>query len=688
MEQFSLLRDLLVVFAVSGVVVFLLQRIHIPAVVGLLVAGLIVGPSGLGLIGNIEEVDRLAEVGVVVLLFTVGLEFSLSRLLAMWRPMLSVGLPQVAVCVAGVLAATWWHLGSFGPALFAGMLVAMSSTAVVLKVLADRGELGTPQGRLAVAVLLVQDLLVTVFMLVIPLLAPAAARGETSTAVSLARGFFVLALILVGSRYLLGPLLFQVVRTRNRELFLSLIFLLCVGTAMLTAWAGLSLALGAFLAGLALSESEYAHQMFSEVTPFRDTLSSLFFVSVGMLLDLRFVASHAPLVVGSVLAVLALKFLAGAVPTLASGYPLRISVLTGVALLQVGEFSFVLAGRGIQLGLVSPANYQTFLATAVLTMVLTPFLIAAGPTLADRLSGIRWLDRWSKGRFEPDSAGVSEGLRDHVIIVGYGLGGRNLARVLRSVEIPYVILELNPEAVRRLQGQGEPIQYGDCTREDVLRHVGIARSRMMVLVISDMAATRRAISTARRLNARLRIVARTRYSSQIDELKALGADEIIPEDFVASVEIFSRVLRAYQVPRNQILDLIDRIRSDQYEALRGLRPSKLNLLQQEIAEQAEVETCLIRPGSPAEGRTVGDLQLRATTGATLIAIRRAGRLMTNPAADEGLRPGDTAILFGDREQVDRASAFLDLTMWGSPHGGPPPGTSGMDGADHPIPDCG
>lgn len=670
MDHFPVLQDLLVVFAVSGVVVFLLHRLKIPAVVGLLGAGLIVGPYGLGLVGEVEQVRLLAEVGVVVLLFTVGLEFSLSRMLAMWKVMFAVGLPQVLVCVVVGAVATRWRLGGMGPAVFVGMLVAMSSTAVVIKVLTDRGELGAPQGRLAIAVLLLQDLLVTVFMIVIPLLAP---KGDSDASIwlPLARGVAVVVGVLAGSRYLVTPLLYHVVRTRNRELFLSTIFLMCVGTAVLTAWAGLSLALGAFLAGLALSESEYAHQMFSEVSPFRDTLSSLFFVSVGMLLDLRFVANHLTGVAFAVVGVQALKFLAAAVPTLATGYPLRIAVLTGAALAQVGEFSFVMAGRGVELGVLGPEAYQTFLATAVLTMALTPLLIAGGPLLADRLTSIPALDRWARGRFEPETKTAAGGLSDHVIIVGYGLGGRNLARVLRSVEIPYVILELNPDSVRRLQGLGEPIQYGDGTRPDVLHHAGIERAKALVLVTSDGAATRRAVQLARRLNPNLHIVARTRYATQIDELRALGADEIIPEDFVSSVEIFARVLREYHVPRNQILDLIDRIRSDQYEALRGLRPAKLNLLQQEIADQAEVETCLIRPDSPASGRTVSQLDLRASTGATLIAVRRAGRLLTNPDAGLTLQEGDVAVLFGDREQVDKASTLLDPAMFGPSADGRP-----------------
>lgn len=656
MEHFHVLKDLLVVFCVAGAVIFLFHRVRIPAVVGLLVSGLVAGPTGLALVGDDAQVELLAEIGVVILLFTVGLEFSLSRLIEMWRTMLAVGLPQVFICVGLVSLVMWFNLRAIGPAIFVGMLIAMSSTAIVLKVLTDRGELGTPSGRMVIAVLLVQDLLVIPFTLLMPLLSGQGANGS-SPWWPLARGLGVVILVLVGSRYVLTPLLHQVVLTRNRELFLISIFLMCIGTAMLTAWAGLSLALGAFLAGLALSESEYAHQMFSEVAPFRDTLSSLFFVSVGMLLDLRYVFAHSGLVLLLVVAVVVVKFLAAALPTVATGYPLRVAAVTGMGLAQVGEFSFVMAQRGSELALIRPEHYQAFLATAVVTMMLTPLLIAGSPRLARRITALPSLSRFDSRRQLPD-APVGPEIQDHVIIVGFGVGGRNLARVLRSVEIPYTILEMNPEAVRRSKAQGEPIHFGDSTRAEILEHLGLARARVLVVMISDPAALRRTVQLARRLNPALHIMVRTRFVTEIDDLRSLGANEVVPEDFVSSVEIFSRVLRDYRIPRNQILDLIEHIRSDHYEALRGLRPARLNQLHQEIAKRSEVDSCSIAAGSPAAGRTLSELHLRAETGATLLGVRRNGEMVTNPDAAFRFEPGDVAILFGDRDQVARASRLL------------------------------
>ncbi|WP_152050017.1 cation:proton antiporter domain-containing protein [Tautonia marina] len=662
MEHFEFLYDLLIVYAVAGLVVFAFQRMHIPPVVGLLVAGLVVGPSGLGLVGDQERVQLLAEVGVVVLLFTIGLEFSLSRLKTLGREMLAIGVPQVVLCVAVPTLATRWYLGAWGPALFTGMLVAMSSTAVVLKILIERGEVGTPHGKIAVAVLLLQDLLVMVFMLAVPLLSPEAGEeGWEGVLGQLGLGIGVVFGILIGSQFVIPPILLRVVQTRNRELFLIFIFLFCIGMATLTAWAGLSLALGAFLAGLAISESEYAHQTLAEVLPFRDTLSSLFFVSVGMLLDLGFLASHLPLVTVTVLAIVALKFVAVAMPSWLVGYPLRTGTLVGLSLAQIGEFSFVLANRGMEAGLLQTDDYQAFLASAVLTMALTPILIAFGPTASTGLEQIPVVHRLAEKRQsrrrieEPDLP--AESIGDHVIIAGFGVAGRNLSRVLQGVDIPYVILEMNPDSVRRLRGQGQPIFYGDCTRASVLEHAGIDRAKMVVVVISDPDATRRAVRMARFLNPNLYIVARVHDIEDIDELRRLGADEVIPENFVTSIELFDRVLVEYQVPRNLILDLIDRVRSDQYQILRSARPVRLDM-PFSLAEGAAVESCLIPVQSPAVGRSIAEVRLRTLSGATILAIRRGSTDLVNPDPEIRLNGGDVVVLFGERSQLDLAIALL------------------------------
>lgn len=582
------LADLVVVFAVTAVVVFAFGRARLPSVVGLLVSGVLVGPYGLSLVADVESVKLLAEIGVVVLLFTVGLEFSMSRLVVMLPLMGRIGLPQVVGTTALVTLATWWYLGTLAQAVFAGLLVAMSSTAIVLKLLADRGETGTPHGRIAVAVLLLQDLLVVVAMLAVPLLADAAGTKPPADAAfaggaghgaplfanpvaAVVVGLAVVAAVLVAGRRLVPTVLHEVVRQRNRELFLITVVLVCLGTAAITAQVGLSLALGAFLAGLSLAESEYGYQAFTEVLPFRDTLASLFFVSVGMLLDIRFLVANAGLVAVTVVAIVVAKTVVTALPAWLAGSPPRTSLLAGAGIAQVGEFSFVLGSRGAEAGLLTADDYQTFLAAAVLTMAVTPLVTAALPEVCE------WLVErggWGGWLAESSADAGGPGLADHVIIAGFGLNGRNLATALGEFGVRHVILELNPETVRRERLAGRDIRYGDCTRAAVLAHAGLERARAFVIAISDPASTRRSVRVARELAPAVRIFVRTEYVSEVDELEALGADEVVPAEFETALAIFDRVLGMYEVPPETIDGMVAKMRLENYGFLRTIPPPR------------------------------------------------------------------------------------------------------------------
>jgi CPA2 family monovalent cation:H+ antiporter-2 len=658
------LADLLVVFAVTAVVVFVFGRFHIPSVVGLLASGLVVGPYGLSLVADIESVQTLAEVGIVVLLFTVGLEISLSRLLVMLPLMVRIGLPQVVGTTAIVAAATWWYLGTLSQAIFAGILVAMSSTAIALKMLGDRGETGAPHGRIAVAVLLLQDLLVVAAMLAIPFLAAtvgvvpdhvATGRGAPSVGASLAAvlaGFAVVATLLAAGRAVVPVVLHAVVRTHNRELFLITIVLVCLGTAAVTAQVGLSLALGAFLAGLMLSESEYGHQAFTEVLPFRDTLASLFFVSVGMLLDIRFLAANAALVAVTVVAIGVAKTLATAVPAAVAGFPPRTGLLAGAAIAQVGEFAFVLAARGAELGLLDARDHQTFLAAAVATMAVTPLVSAALPAWLGRLGRLPELAGWL--REPPPETGRTEAT-GHVVIAGFGLNGRNLAAGLAECGVPYVVLELNPQAVRTHAARGVDIRFGDCTRSAVLAHAGLTLARALVIAISDPASTRRSVAAARALAPGVRIIVRTEHAADVDDLVALGADEVVPAEFETAVSIFERVLDLYAVPEGTIDELATRLRLENYGFLRS-RPRR-SPARPHDPESSGV--CHVPAGGSAVGRSIGGLAVRTATGATVIAVQRAGGTATNPGPGFVFESGDTVALVGTPDERRRGRDLLE-----------------------------
>jgi CPA2 family monovalent cation:H+ antiporter-2 len=654
----SALRDLVIILALSIGILLFSHRLRLPAIVGLLLTGVIVGPYGLRLIHDIEVVESLAEAGVILLLFTIGIEFSLHTLLNLKRIVgiagtLQVGLSMAAACTAARL------LGRSNPeAVLWGFLVALSSTAIVLKLLGERGETDSPHGRIAVGVLILQDLSVVPMMFLLPLLSGTAAGPEASLGWVMGKAVLILAAVLISARLVIPPLLHQVVRTRSHELFVLSIVVICFGTAWLTSLAGLSLALGAFIAGILISESDYGQQALADVLPLRDLFSSLFFVSVGMLLNVGFALQHAATIMLIVIGLVLGKSITGAVATLAMGYPPRTAVLTGLALAQIGEFSFVLARAGMAAGLIGEGMYQVFVAAAVITMLAAPFLLRVAPIVADGAAQLP-LARWLQGRdrLEEEATGIA--LTDHVIIAGFGLNGRNVARALAAAHIPYLVLEMNPETVRAERQKGTPIAYGDASQQAVLRHAHIDTTRVIVVAISDAAATRRVVELARRLNPGVYIIARTRYSQEVAPLSGLGANEAIPEEFETSIEIFARVLRRYLVPREEIERQIAAIREDGYEILRQIRPPPLawHEVQRHLAD-LEVETFRIEATAPASGRTLAELHIREHLGITVLAIQRDGETLTNPWGGTLLQAGDLVITLGKPTQFAEAAPLF------------------------------
>ncbi|HLV22664.1 MAG TPA: cation:proton antiporter [Polyangiaceae bacterium] len=656
--EFQFLEDLLVVLALGGVVVYLLRLIKLPPIVGLLLAGAAMGPHGMSLVGDVHRVEILAEIGVIFLLFTIGLEFSLAQLLKMWRVLLGAGGGQVLLTIGAVAGVTFAMGNAPGKAAFFGFLAAMSSTAIVLRLLGERAELGTPVGRIALGILLFQDLCIVPLMLLTPYLAGAGGGGSALLG-TLAKAAAVVVGVVLLARWVVPPVLMRVVKTRSRELFLTLLLVLCLGTAYLTSLSGLSLALGAFLAGLAISESEYSHQAMAEAIPFRDAFGSLFFISIGMLMDAVFVAQNLPLVLAVVLAILAIKTLTAALPAFAIGYPLHLALTAGFSLSQVGEFAFVLSRSGRSLELIDSTEYQVFLSGSVLTMVVTPGLLHLGRVLAKRLPQ-KALGMGAKNEELGERPSAHPDLHDHVVIAGYGVNGQNLARALAAADIPYVILEMNPETVRAARGRGEPIHYGDCTRAPVLQGLGIEKARMYVVAISDPASTRQSVSLARSHNAALFILVRTRFVAEMAELRKLGADEVIPEEFETSIEIFARVLDRFSVPKNLILDLVSQVRGGMYDMLRSPRSSRRSLMAGlEGLEGVQIERLYVKQGSSAEGQSLAELQLRQATGASVLAIQRAGQVHGNPPADYRLLAGDVLMVVGDQKAIDAALEVVD-----------------------------
>ena len=658
--QYPLLRDLAIIFAGSLLVILVFHRLKLPALPGFIVAGVLLGPNALGLVSDVHQVESLAEVGVILLLFTIGIEFSLSRLREMGRQVVIGGGAQVLLTV-GLAAAVAAALGLAWPvAVLVGFLVALSSTAIVLKGLADKGEIDTPHGRLATGVLIFQDLCVVPMMLVLPFLAGAAdgEGGAAGLAWALAKAGLVVAGVLVLARTVVPRVLSEIVKTRSRELFLIAVILVGTLTALGTAAAGASLALGAFLAGLVISESDYGHQAMAELLPFRDVFISLFFVTVGMLVQVGFLRDHPVLALAGVSAIMGGKSVLAALGPAVLGYSGRVALLAGLAVSQIGEFSFVLARQGRGAGILAEGPYQTFLAVAVLTMLVTPFALQSGPALLDALE--RWipLDRLLPG-FRPQAlTPVGEPLTDHVIVAGYGLNGRNLAAALRSIRAPYLIVELNAQTVRQARARGEPAFYGDATREEILRGLGAERARMLVVAISDPAATRRMVRVARALNPRIHIIARTRYVVEMPELTRLGADVVIPEEFETSIEIFARVLAHYGVPRGDIERLVEEIRGSQYEMLRGDASGRLSLDGVAGVPQMAIERLRLAPQSALAGKRLAATGLRSETGALVLSVVRGDAEIATPGPQFRLVAGDVLVVVGQPHQLKAAASLI------------------------------
>jgi CPA2 family monovalent cation:H+ antiporter-2 len=547
-------------------------------------------------------------------------------------------------------------------ALFLGFLIALSSTAIVLKGLTDKGEIDAPHGRLATGILIFQDLCVVPIMLLLPFLAGTAGGGALGLALALGKATLVVVGVIVAARTLVPRALAEIVKTRSRELFLIAVILIGTLTALGTAAAGASLALGAFLAGLVISESDYAHQALAELMPFRDIFISLFFVAVGMLVQLDTVREHPLLTFGGVAVIMGGKSLSAAVGPALMGYAGRVALLAGVAVSQIGEFSFVLAEEGRAAGLLPNGVYQQFLGVAVVTMLVTPFLLQSGPALLDKLESFVPLDRLLPGFRPKGFAPVEDPVSDHVVIAGYGLNGRNLAAALRAINAPYLIVELNAQTVRRARSEGEPAFYGDATREEILRALGIDRARLFVIAISDPSATRSMVRVARGMNPKVHIIARTRYVVEIPELTRLGANVVIPEEFETSIEIFARVLAHYTVPRDEIDRLVAEIRASHYEALRpGAKPRITLSGTLGAMPQMHIERIPLAPTAPAVGQTLAETGLRSRTGALVLSVRRGESDIATPEATFRLAAGDVLVVVGQRQQLKGAYKLLTGT---------------------------
>jgi len=660
MGSVPLLSELAIIAAIAVAVTVLLHRFKLPTVAGLLAAGALMGPHGLRLIHSEHDIETLAEMGVVLLLFTIGLEFSLERLRNIFRQVALGGVLQVTSTVVVVAAVAALSGLSVAKSVFYGFVFALSSTAIVLRALTDRQELDAPHGRFIVGTLIFQDLCVVPMVLLVPLLAHPGGGVLSPWAIGFALGkaALVVAVILTLARFVVPRLLGHVDASRSREVFLLAILTICIGTAWVTNLAGLSLALGAFLGGMVVADTEYGRRALGDMLPLRDVFVSIFFVSLGMLFDIRSVVQKPAAVALFLLGFFVLKGLLATASALAMRFPARVAWLAGVGLAQFGEFGFVLADLGQSTHLVNRAEVTPLLAAGILSMFLTPLLVRIAPhvTAGERL--LAPLERLIGARSIDDQDPQKEGLEGHVVIVGYGVAGRFAASALLRINTPFIALELNSETVKKARERGEPVYYGDATSEEALGHAHLQTARALVLLINDATAAQRVISTAQRVAPQVPILIRSRYFAERDGLFALGARDVVAEEVEGAVEILSRLLRWLETPRNVIEESIRVVRSDTQTTERKQTLPRSVLPDYRGLDELKIESVAIREGSIGAGATLVSLELRSKTGALVVAVRREAQLLSKPDPTVPFLPEDIVYLVGTSRAIRRAVELL------------------------------
>jgi CPA2 family monovalent cation:H+ antiporter-2 len=661
MGRIPLLDELAVIACMGVFVTVVLARFRLPTVAGLLSAGALLGPNGFRLLHSAEAIEELAEVGVVLLLFTIGLEFSLKRLSHIWRQVAAGGSIQVGLTIAASLLTGVVLQRPLGTSLFYGFVFALSSTAIVLRALTERRELDAPHGRFVVGALIFQDLCVVPMVLIVPLLGSSKQTGGALAEIGIALGKAAMLVvgIVVVARLVVPRVFAWVAAVRSREVFLLAVIGMCAGTAWLTSQAGLSLALGAFLGGMVVADTEYGHRAMGDMLPLRDVFTSIFFISLGMLFDVRALLEQPFLVFGLLAGFLLGKGLLATLAALAMRFPARVAWLAGVGLAQFGEFGFVLARLGRSSDLVSDADVRSLLAAGILSMFFTPLLVRVAPHITAGEKLLRPLERLLGARGVDECAPEHQQLEGHVVVVGFGVAGRLVARALAACELPYIILELNAETVRKSRASGEPVYYGDAASVEALEHAGISRARALVLLMNDPQATFRVIEATRRVSSDVPVLVRSHFLAEREDLLQRGATDVITEEVEAGMEVLALVLRQLAVPRNVIHEQIERARaSTQLSVRRATLPRRTLGVAEELAD-LKIESVLLRAESYAVGRTPVEIALQSQTRALIVALKRDGKLLDHIDAGDKLCAGDIAFLVGSTRAVASAVRLLD-----------------------------
>ena len=653
----SVLVDVLVLLAATLLVVASLRRLRLPPVLGFLVVGAALGPHALGWVEDNETTSTLAEFGVVFLLFTLGLEFSLPRMIAMRNEVFALGSAQVALTAAAFGGIAWWLGSPPAVAIVLGGAVAMSSTAIVIQQLTEQGELNRTHGRLSFGILLFQDLAFVPFLALAGVIGAAGSEYSVAEVVAaVAKGAAALAIVLAAGRWLLRPLFHEIAGSRTPELFTLAVLFVAMAAAWATHAVGLSLALGGFLAGMMLAETEYRYQVDAGIRPFRDMLLGLFFVTVGMQLDPGLLAQQTLVVSGLLVGLLVLK--AGVVAMVSRRYAGNWfkALRTGIVLSEGGEFGFALIALLLQNRLISQDLTQLLLAAITLSMVLSPFLIRHNKKLARYLLREKGPVETALSRTEAATDALAR--REHVILCGYGRVGQNVGRVLESQGFEYLAMDLDPFRVRTAREAGEPVIYGDAADERVLSAVGLEHASAVVITFSDPDRALDIVKAIRRVNGEVPLLVRMADDARLEQLHAAGATEVVPETLEAALMLVSHALLVLHVPLSRVVRTVGEIRRHRYSMLRSIfRREGAELIDETHDLREELHTVVLPPGAWSINRSIAEVRARGAE-VSFTAVRRGGIVGRDPDDTMKLDQGDVVVIYGTPEALEHAEAVL------------------------------
>jgi CPA2 family monovalent cation:H+ antiporter-2 len=648
------LQPVLVLLAAAVLVVVVFRSLRLPPLLGYLIVGVVIGPHALGWITTTDEVSTLAEIGVVFLMFSIGLEFSLSRLMTMRRIVFGLGAAQVLITLLLVLGVALAIGASWQTGLVLGGALAMSSTAILAKLLAERFEINSPHGRQIIGILLFQDLAVVPLLILIPALGAPTEDFAATVGYALLKAAVVLTLLLFFGQRLMRAWFHVVARQKSSELFVLNVLLITLGIAYITEMAGLSLALGAFVAGVLISETEYRYQVEEDIKPFRDVLLGLFFVTIGMLLDVSIVVENVwvsvllvTLVIAKTILIFGLSRLFGA----ASGVALR----AGLALGACGEFGFVILAHASGSGLIAPDILQPVLAVMVLSMLIAPFVIERSEAIVRRWSATEWMSRAMQLH---NIAVQSMTADEHVLICGYGRSGQNLARFLDQEGVPFIALDNDPQRIGDATAAGERVVFGDAARREVLLAAGLARARVVIVTYADTASALRILAHVHEARPGLPVIVRTIDDSDVEKLRDAGAAEVVADLMEASLMLASSTLMLVGVPLTRVLRRIRETRESRYELFRGFYRGMTDAAEgEDQALQPRLHSVLVTAGAQSIGKSMEDLDLEKS-GVEVTAIRRRNVRTAAPSPEMRVEEGDVLVLLGTETGVAAAEIKL------------------------------